>query len=187
MNVIIIEARLRSTLSNHEVELVKSCVEKATSLFEGLHWLLTLNLIDMLNDYIDKKCCYRSLSLTPLLGLGWCCSEVVQSALNGRGDWRRCGEMSTLGLEAILIGDIGQRNVAAVISCIMELALNIQRWLFSASVLQGTTLLRRDTVSRLVWPRVRIWVNFALLFKYWNFTSLLRSCERDRNKGKEYL
>lgn len=90
--------------------------------------------------------------------------EVSQSTLDGFRDGVGSGEVGTLGLESILVGDVCELDVATIFAGVGELALNLQGRLFSTNVLQGSFLVGSNTVAGFVRPLVgAIGVDLALL------------------------
>lgn len=83
-----------------------------------------------------------------LLGLSL---QEVQSPLDLSGDWWRCGDGVTLGVEAVLVGDVRDLDDLAVVSRVLVRALgDLSLSLGVAGVLQVPALLHCDAVSGLV-------------------------------------
>lgn len=95
--------------------------------------------------------------------------QVLQSALDGRWDWGRSGQMVTGGLESVLIGDVLDGDHLAVGSGVRVRSGGDHGVLLGRNVLQRAGLLSLDSVSGLVRPTVRsVEVDLLLLAQNWD-------------------
>lgn len=83
-----------------------------------------------------------------LLGLSL---QEVQRPLDLCGDWRRSGDGVTLGVEAVLVGNVRDLDDLAVVRCVLVRPLgDLSLSLGVAGVLQVSALLHCDPVAGLV-------------------------------------
>lgn len=112
------------------------------------------------------------VDLLLLLRLGL---DVLESAGDGLWDWGRGGEVSTLGLESVLISDVGDGDRDALGGGVGEGTLgNLSLCVLDSSVLQVSLFLGCDTITSLVIVLVgAIEVDLLGLFDDGNYLALV--------------
>ena len=95
---------------------------------------------------------YRHLVLLLGLGMG---GVPLERPLDGLRNRRWGRQVCALGLETVLVGDVGESNVDAVVALVAVRALRLHRLVLAAGVLYLAFLVGFDAVARLVRPLVR--------------------------------